>query len=601
MFLRKNTAGQTVCFLLLNASTGAGLTGATVAVRRCIDGTFAAATGTVTEDAGGWYKFAPSQADTNGDQIGFFFSATSAVGVSLNVRTTAADLADATRLGLTALPNAAAGANGGLPTGDASGRVAVQVGTGTGQINSSGGKVPATLASTDVTGNVAADLQTIKTQTVTCAGGVTIPAATLASTTNITAATGIVLSGVTHTGAVIPTVTTVTTTTNLTNAPTSGDLTTTMKASIQTELTTYGALKPTVAGRTLDVSLGGEAGIDWANIGSPTAAVNLSGTTISTSQVAASVTGNVGGDIAGKVLGGGAGTITGVGVRSDLRQIAGQTASAAGSVTFPSSIGTSTLDAPSARAALGMADPNLDDQISALAGYVDTEVAAILAIANKLDGMLELNGGLYRFTIAALAQAPSGGGGGSTDWTADERTAIRSILGIPGTGTAPADPTVGILDTIRDIAGGITAATAAQITSDHGSGSYVRNTEPPAAATVAGAVRTELSTELARIDQTIGSRAVAGDAMTLADNAITAAKIASNAITEAKIATPAETAGIPTGILGMARRLWEWSSRKRTRDRDTGAVRLYGVDNTTVLETQTQSTTGSVDQISKGA
>lgn len=40
------------------------------------------------------------------------------------------------------------------------------------------------------------------------------------------------------------------------------------------------ALRPTVAGRTLDVSSGGEAGIDWANIGSPTTAAALSATTI---------------------------------------------------------------------------------------------------------------------------------------------------------------------------------------------------------------------------------------------------------------------------------------------------------------------------------
>jgi hypothetical protein len=48
--------------------------------------------------------------------------------------------------------------------------------------------------------NQPVDLNTIKTQTVTCAGGVTVPAATLASTTNITAGT-------------------ITTTTNLTNLP----------------------------------------------------------------------------------------------------------------------------------------------------------------------------------------------------------------------------------------------------------------------------------------------------------------------------------------------------------------------------------------------
>ena len=58
------------------------------------------------------------------------------------------------------------------------------------------------------------------------------------------------------------------------------------------------------------------------------------------------------------------------------------------------------------------------------------------------------------FSTAALANAPAGGGG-STDWTANERTAIRSILGIPTSGTTPTDPTVGILDTIRDTVGSI--------------------------------------------------------------------------------------------------------------------------------------------------
>jgi hypothetical protein len=42
------------------------------------------------------------------------------------------------------------------------------------------------------------------------------------------------------------------------------------------------ALRPTTAGRTLDVSAGGEAGLDWANVGSPTTTVALSGTTVGT-------------------------------------------------------------------------------------------------------------------------------------------------------------------------------------------------------------------------------------------------------------------------------------------------------------------------------
>lgn len=41
-------------------------------------------------------------------------------------------------------------------------------------------------------------------------------------------------------------------------------------------------LQPTVAARTLDVSSGGEAGVDWANVGSATTTVGLSGTTVKT-------------------------------------------------------------------------------------------------------------------------------------------------------------------------------------------------------------------------------------------------------------------------------------------------------------------------------
>lgn len=42
------------------------------------------------------------------------------------------------------------------------------------------------------------------------------------------------------------------------------------------------ALRPTTVGRTLDVSSGGEAGIDWANVGTPSTTQNLSGTTVKT-------------------------------------------------------------------------------------------------------------------------------------------------------------------------------------------------------------------------------------------------------------------------------------------------------------------------------
>ena len=87
MSYRKNAAGQGLGFTLVNATTGAIVTGATVTVVRCIDGTFAAATGTVTESSG-HYWFTMSQADTNGDDISFLFTATGAVPVEKTIVTT---------------------------------------------------------------------------------------------------------------------------------------------------------------------------------------------------------------------------------------------------------------------------------------------------------------------------------------------------------------------------------------------------------------------------------------------------------------------------------------------------------------------------------
>ena len=60
---------------------------------------------------------------------------------------------------------------------------------------------------------------------------------------------------------------------------TAGDTTT---PDITCEFWDLGYLRPTTDYRTLDVSSGGEAGIDWANIGSPSTSVSFSGTTVAT-------------------------------------------------------------------------------------------------------------------------------------------------------------------------------------------------------------------------------------------------------------------------------------------------------------------------------
>lgn len=67
-------------------------------------------------------------------------------------------------------------------------------------------------------------------------------------------------------------------------------------------------LAPTTAGRTLDVTATGAAGVDWGNVENQSTAVNLSATNIDADQVVASVsgavgsvTGNVGGNVTGSI------------------------------------------------------------------------------------------------------------------------------------------------------------------------------------------------------------------------------------------------------------------------------------------------------------
>jgi hypothetical protein len=130
-------------------------------------------------------------------------------------------------------------------------------------------------------------------------------------------------------------------------------------------------LKPTTSGRTLDVSSGGEAGIDFANIGSPTTTVNLSGTTISTSQVVASVTGAVGsvtgavGSVTGNVGGNVVGSVASVTARVTANTDQWNGVSVTG-MPLPTASYTAPLDAAGTRAAVGLATANLDTQLDAL-------------------------------------------------------------------------------------------------------------------------------------------------------------------------------------------------------------------------------------------
>jgi hypothetical protein len=159
------------------------------------------------------------------------------------------------------------------------------------------------------------------------------------------------------------------------------------------------ALKPTTAGRTLDVSAGGEAGLDWANVGSPTTALNLSGTTISSAQAVASVSGAVG-SVTGSV-----GSVTGA-----VGSVVGAVGSVTGSVGSVVGLTVANLDAAiSSRASAA--------NLAIVGGYIDTEIAAIKAKTDNLpaspaatgDAMTLASGERDSVADALLARNVSGG------------------------------------------------------------------------------------------------------------------------------------------------------------------------------------------------
>ena len=121
--LFKNVASQGVYLFLIDSSTGAGKTGdsSNVSVTISLDGgATAASTNSVSEIGGGVYTLTLTQGETNADRVAIIpsSSTSSVVGSPIIAYTTGG-----------AVPAAAAGANGGLPTVDASNHVAGVVAT----------------------------------------------------------------------------------------------------------------------------------------------------------------------------------------------------------------------------------------------------------------------------------------------------------------------------------------------------------------------------------------------------------------------------------------------------------------------------------------
>lgn len=224
------------------------------------------------------------------------------------------------------------------------------------------------------------------------------------------------------------------------------------------------SLKPTTAGRTLDVSTGGEAGLDWANVGSPTTTVGLSGTTVKTATDVETDTADIQSRLPATLVSGRIDASVGAMATDVLTS----TALAASAVTEIQT-GLSTLDAAGVRSAVGLASANLDTQLTAIDDYLDTELAAVKATTDKLDTALQAYGGsptesTYQFTVHALELAPTGGSAPTAaaiaDAVWDEARADHTSAGSFGQGAASVQGNV--TGSVASVAtGGIAAASFA--------------------------------------------------------------------------------------------------------------------------------------------
>lgn len=173
-------------------------------------------------------------------------------------------------------------------------------------------------------------------------------------------------------------------------------------------------LRPTTAGRTVDVDANGGVEVGSFQTGAITAAA-IAADAITDAKVAAdvtiasvtgavgSVTGNVGGNVTGSVGSVATGGITAASIATDAIGAAELAADAvteiatgvwaAAARTLTANTNLNDLNAAGIRAAVGLASANLDTQIGTLAtasalatvaSYVDTEVAAIKAKTDNL-------------------------------------------------------------------------------------------------------------------------------------------------------------------------------------------------------------------------
>ena len=149
------------------------------------------------------------------------------------------------------------------------------------------------------------------------------------------------------------------------------------------------AVMPTTAGRTIDVSAGGEAGVDWANVGTPSNATNLSATTVNLTNTVTTYTGNTvqTGDSFARIGLAGAG-LTNIDLPNQTMNITGDiTGNLSGSVgSVTGSVGSVTGAVGSVTGAVGSVTGLTASDVGAIKTKTDS---LTFTVANQIDANAE--------------------------------------------------------------------------------------------------------------------------------------------------------------------------------------------------------------------
>lgn len=325
---------------------------------------------------------------------------------------------------------------------------------------------------------------------------------------------------------------------------------------------------PTTSGRAIDVSAGGEVGLDWANIGSPTTTVGLSGTTVKTATDVETDTQDIQSRLPAALVSGR--------MSADAVAISGDTVAADNAESFFDGTGyagtnnviplvTTTTTATNVTTVNGLAA----NVITAASINADAITAAKIA-----DGAIDA----ATFAAGAINAAAI-----ATDAITDAKVAsdvtIASVTGAVGSVTAGVtvttnndktgyglsaaavqaiwDALTSALTTVGSIGKRISDNLDALISSRMATFTY---TTPPTVV----AIRTEMdsnSTKLANLDATISSRATPAQVNTEADTALADVGLTTT-ITgriDAAISTRLATAGytVPPTAAANADAVWD--------------------------------------------